>query len=286
MGHLTLEYSFIHLDLHLAAIGNFILFAMRYALMAGITYYLLWHKHKSKFISALIPPALPPRSMMYKEIGWSLLSILVFSLLAFPVLTLFRRGWSHYYFNINTHGWTYFLVSVVVLIFIHDSYFYWCHRFMHWPPVYNRIHSVHHRFNTPSPMAAFAFHPGEAFLEAIIFSSLPLFVPLHPYAIVICLTYMTFMNVLGHLAYEFYPKGFTKHGIGQWLNTSTHHAMHHRFSRCNYGLYFNFWDRICGTNHPKYHEHFERVATRRQAQNIEMQSAPAESDQSKTGTDF
>jgi sterol desaturase/sphingolipid hydroxylase (fatty acid hydroxylase superfamily) len=28
----------------------------------------------------------------------------------------------------------------------------------------------------------------------------------------------------------------------------------------NYGLYFNWWDRLMGTNHAKYQERFEKVA--------------------------
>ena len=60
---------------------------------------------------------------------------------------------------------------------------------------------------------------------------------------------MTFMNVLGHLGFELYPKGFTTHWLGKWNNTSTHHNMHHKYYNCNYGLYFNIWDRIMGTNH-------------------------------------
>ena len=30
--------------------------------------------------------------------------------------------------------------------------------------------------------------------------------------------------------------------------------MHHRLVKCNYGLYFNFWDRVMKTNHPHYEE--------------------------------
>jgi sterol desaturase/sphingolipid hydroxylase (fatty acid hydroxylase superfamily) len=33
--------------------------------------------------------------------------------------------------------------------------------------------------------------------------------------------------------------------------------------RGNFGLYFNFWDRIMGTNHPAYEQRFTEVTGRR-----------------------
>jgi len=49
------------------------------------------------------------------------------------------------------------------------------------------------------------------------------------------------------------------------MNTSTHHNMHHQRSNCNYGLYFNFWDRVMGTNDSRYELEFERIKERQRA---------------------
>ena len=49
--------------------------------------------------------------------------------------------------------------------------------------------------------------------------------------------------------------------------------MHHKYATSNYGLYFNFWDRVMGTNHAKYTETFEQVTT--QAKNIKAEAAAA-----------
>jgi sterol desaturase/sphingolipid hydroxylase (fatty acid hydroxylase superfamily) len=38
--------------------------------------------------------------------------------------------------------------------------------------------------------------------------------------------------------------------------------MHHESMRGNFGLYFNFWDRIMGTNHPGYEQRFAEVTGR------------------------
>jgi sterol desaturase/sphingolipid hydroxylase (fatty acid hydroxylase superfamily) len=35
--------------------------------------------------------------------------------------------------------------------------------------------------------------------------------------------------------------------------------MHHRYVNYNYGLYFNIWDRLMGTNHPRYEEEYARL---------------------------
>jgi sterol desaturase/sphingolipid hydroxylase (fatty acid hydroxylase superfamily) len=46
------------------------------------------------------------------------------------------------------------------------------------------------------------------------------------------------------------------------MNTPTNHVMHHEKLRGNYGLYFNVWDRLMGTNHKDYEKRFEEVVTR------------------------
>jgi sterol desaturase/sphingolipid hydroxylase (fatty acid hydroxylase superfamily) len=44
--------------------------------------------------------------------------------------------------------------------------------------------------------------------------------------------------------------------------------MHHHYSKGNYGLYFNFWDRLMGTNHPNYEKEFLKVAKRAKDQKL------------------
>ena len=45
-----------------------------------------------------------------------------------------------------------------------------------------------------------------------------------------------------------------------WWNTTTHHDLHHSAGNYNYGLYFTWWDRMMGTEHPEYKERFRAVA--------------------------
>ena len=165
------------------------------------------------------------------------------------------------YDNISDYGTPYFIFSIIALIFLHDTYFYWGHRFMHLKKIYPLVHKVHHHSINPSPWAAFSFHPIEGFIEAGIVPLIAVIMPAHFAAIFIFILFSTILNVLGHLGFEMYPSGFTKSKLTGWNNTSTHHNMHHTFFDCNYGLYFNFWDKLMGTNHEKYHETFEKIAT-------------------------
>jgi sterol desaturase/sphingolipid hydroxylase (fatty acid hydroxylase superfamily) len=147
-------------------------------------------------------------------------------------------------------------VSTLAVILIHDTYFYWTHRWMHHPSVYRWVHAVHHRSTAPTPWAAFAFHPIEAVIESGSLVPLVWLVPLHPGAILISVIYLALMNVLGHLGYEFFPAWVARTGLWDWQNVTTHHDWHHRTMRGNYSLYFNFWDRVCGTNDPAYRAQF------------------------------
>ena len=50
--------------------------------------------------------------------------------------------------------------------------------------------------------------------------------------------------------------------LGKVINTATNHVQHHEKPRGNYGLYFNVWDRLMGTNHRDYEARFREVMGR------------------------
>ena len=59
---------------------------------------------------------------------------------------------------------------------------------------------------------------------------------------------MTVMGVTNHMGWEMFPKSVIHSRLGDWLITASHHQRHHERYTCNYGLYFRFWDRLCGTD--------------------------------------
>lgn len=231
----------------------------RYFLFAG-TAYLVVHRYGARrWARRRIQSVVPGRAQIRREIGWSLSTFVIFGLLALATKYAADRGWTQVYWNISDYGWAWFAASVVLILALHDVYFYWMHRFMHWRPVYARVHAVHHRSTNPTPFAAFAFHPLEAVLEYGIVPLAAFLMPVHPLALLTFVTIMLAINVMGHLGFEFYPRGFAR-GPFRILNTATHHNMHHRTYRHNFGLYTNIWDRLCGTNHPRYVQAFEQAA--------------------------
>jgi hypothetical protein len=57
------------------------------------------------------------------------------------------------------------------------------------------------------------------------------------------------------------------HGrVGQWIITASHHQRHHEIYKANYGLYFRFWDRICGTDKGRQFKAGTGTTRRRMAQ--------------------
>ena len=71
--------------------------------------------------------------------------------------------------------------------------------------------------------------------------------------------HMIVRNVIGHSGFEIFPRGTAAHALFGLLTTNTHHDLHHSAGRLNYGLYFTWWDRLCGTENPDYRETFDRV---------------------------
>ncbi|NJM25363.1 MAG: sterol desaturase family protein [Bacteroidia bacterium] len=122
----------------------------------------------------------------------------------------------------------------------------------------------------PQPDAAGRFFvPSfEAVIEVAILPLMVLTIPMHTSVIGLFGLYMIIMNVVGHLGFELLPSRFIQHPVLRWFNTSTHHNMHHHYGRSNYGLYFNFWDRLFGTNHERYEQEFARTHEREKSEHV------------------
>ncbi len=49
---------------------------------------------------------------------------------------------------------------------------------------------------------------------------------------------------------------------GKLFNTPNNHVQHHKKMRGNYGVHFNVWDHLMGSNHSDYKVRFTEVTTR------------------------
>src|SRR5690606_28803648 len=112
------------------------------------------------------------------------------------------RPYTKAYQDFGEYGWGYFFVSLAAILLIHDTYFYWMHRLMHHPRLFNALHRVHHVSTNPSPWAALSFQPAEAFIEAAVVYVIVFALPVHRAAILTWLLIMMLYNVYGHLGYE------------------------------------------------------------------------------------
>lgn len=242
------------------AVGALIIF-LRYALFAGVGYGVFYVWRKRHFLHRKIQTKLPSSSSIRHEIAHSLMSAGIFALVGLGIYGLRLIGWSKVYVSINTFGWPYLIFSFSLLLILHDTYFYWMHRTMHHPRLFRIFHLVHHRSNNPTPWASLAFHPLEAIAEIAILPLIVVIIPLHPLALFAFASWSLLWNIVGHLGFELFPRGWVDHPILKWLNTSTHHNLHHHYSKGNYSLYFNWWDHWMGTNHPEYKQRFRSVAS-------------------------
>ncbi len=225
---------------------------IRYFLVAGAAYWVFWVHGKAKFKERRIQPSKMPRpGVMKREILWSVLSSFVFG---FSGIWAFRNWMGlnpGFGFDVSVADVPRGVFTFFVLAFLHDTYFYWMHRLVHHPRIFKLVHRVHHDSITPSPWAAFSFHPLEAMLEALILPVLLWLIPVSPVVLMAFLVWMTVLGVINHLGYDPYFKGFDHHPVFKWMISARHHDYHHTHPDRNFGLYFTFWDRWMGTQWKK-----------------------------------
>jgi sterol desaturase/sphingolipid hydroxylase (fatty acid hydroxylase superfamily) len=238
--------------------------ARNYFVIAGIAFLFFYVLLKRKISFRKIQLRFAKRNDYLREITYSIISIMIFTLPPVIMLKIDAiRVHTTYYEHIKTYGWTYFFAAFPLMIIVHDTYFYWLHRLIHRKEIFPYVHRVHHKSTNPSPWAAYSFHPLEAILEAGIFVVFLFVMPINHVHLLVFFIFSLTYNVYGHLGYELYPKGFTKTWIGRWINTSVNHNMHHQYFQGNYGLYFTFWDRMMGTLNTDYDNKFEDVTSRK-----------------------
>ena len=183
------------------------------------------------------------------EIAYSLLSAAIYGVPAGILLWGWDNfGWTKLYWKPSDYPLFWLPLSVFAYLLLHDTWFYWTHRWMHRPAIYRRVHAVHHASHPPTAWAAMSFHPWETLTGAVVIPALLLTVPIHVGALALVLVVMTVMGVTNHMGWEIFPKALVHGRAGQWLITASHHQLHHQRNKCNYGLYFRLWDRLCATD--------------------------------------
>jgi sterol desaturase/sphingolipid hydroxylase (fatty acid hydroxylase superfamily) len=194
----------------------------------------------------------PRRRQMMREFRASLITVFVFGVVGLSTKFGLEAGWMEIYGDIDDYGWGYFTFSLIAIIILHDAYFYWTHRLMHLKGMMKHIHWLHHRSHNPSPWASYSFDMPEAAVHALFVPLALLLLPMHGLAMWLFLGHMIIRNAMGHSGYELFPRRWAVHPLLGWLTLVTHHDMHHANGNYNFGLYFSWWDRLMGTEHPDY----------------------------------
>lgn len=227
----------------------FILYGGRFLVFACAAFFLS-DPSRSKPLGR---PHIPPPAgfnlalSIRRELGYSLLALLIFSLVNAFLVGYGLIGASLLYVKLTQYPMWWFWVSIPAMMLLHDTLFYWLHRAMHSRVLFEKMHRLHHESIYPTAFAAYSFSWLEATAEALIVTAIIYIIPVHPLAFLAFQTISTAYNVYGHCGREFYPQSIHDHWLGKWLNTSSLHAHHHLRGHGNYSFYFTFWDRAMGT---------------------------------------
>lgn len=234
----------------------------RYFLIAGMFYGIFYLWFPGKWRQRKISNKSYSRKQLWKEIKWSSVTAGIFAITGSVGAVMWQKGGLKVYTAISDYPLWWLPASLVVAVMLHETYYYWLHRWMHLPKIFKIVHKVHHESNITSPWTAFSFHPVEGLLQALFLPVLLLVLPMHFYVLLLQLTFMTLSSVVNHLDIELYPRLFNRHPLGKWLIGATHHSLHHKQFRYNFGLYFTFWDKWKRTESPQYHSLFEHKTLR------------------------
>ena len=142
-----------------------IMIPARYMIIAGLFYYLFYKYKPHKWAYLKIQEKTPTDQQIKIEIIYSLITIFIFSLVTIFIFGLDHNGYTYMYNEIDNYGVPYYIFSTILLIVIHDIYFFITHKMMHHRKIYPIVHKIHHLSTNPSPWAAFSFHPIEAIVQ-------------------------------------------------------------------------------------------------------------------------
>lgn len=230
----------------------------RYFIAAGVLAAAIWLLRQTALKSRQIQPRTATLADFRREVSASLVTILIYLLVAIPIDWSLHNGIMTY--GGDDHPLWYMLMMFGLMVLGHDAYFYWTHRAMHTRLLFKTFHRHHHQSTTPTPWTAYSFAVPEAVVNALFFPLWLVFIPTPGIVTFSFLTVQIIRNVTAHAGLELHPRWWLSTPLTSWISTTTHHDLHHNggFNH-NYGFWFTYWDRLMGTEHPRYHESFARV---------------------------
>ena len=175
---------------------------------------------------------------------WSLASG-VTTWTAYETVTLWAFANGLLPFNNWESNPVWFVVLLALIPIIHAVHFYLAHRLLHWRPLYDSAHYLHHRNVNVGPWSGLSMHP----LEHLLYFSgvvIQWVIALHPIHAMFHLQFVALAPALGHCGFGRIVLGGDK---AVRLNTGFHY-LHHKHFECNYsGEGLPVFDKWFGTFH-------------------------------------
>jgi len=240
------------------AVGSFTF----YVGTANLTYQLLWVRNKDKYYPDTLKFDLEQQIAHEKSIAFENLPKM--AVLMTPFTFGVTRGWSKMYYNIDDYGWGYLFLSIPLFLVFTDFLIYWIHRGLHLPWMYQNVHKPHHTYQYTTPFSSHAFHFVDGWSQGVTYYIFAYCMPFHYLLFIAMFLFVNLWTVMIHDQVDFMSPSLVVLSTG-------HHTIHHAQFNFNYGQYFTFWDRLCGTykKAPQTNKLFtgERIIPRKQTPN-------------------
>jgi len=163
---------------------------------------------------------------LFDNVFWTLVSG-VFFWTAFEVLMFWGMANGYVPMLLWANNPILFMVLIVLTPMWISFHFYWIHRFLHWPPMYKLVHSLHHRNTNIGPWSGLSMHPIE---HLLFFSSVLIhwLVTAHPIHILFHMQHQALTASTSHAGFEnMMVKNKKRLALGNF-----HHQMHHLGIKC------------------------------------------------------
>jgi sterol desaturase/sphingolipid hydroxylase (fatty acid hydroxylase superfamily) len=159
------------------------------------------------------------------NIFWTSSGIVIWTAVENVFCYLWATGRLDYVNNSDSFG-TYrgmagFITAMMAIPLWRSFHFYFAHRFLHFTPLYQMVHSLHHRNTDIEPFSGLCMHPVEhlyyfsCVLPSLVFTC-------SPYAFLWNGVHLLLSPAASHSGYE------------DHFQSDAFHYMHHRYFECNY----------------------------------------------------
>ena len=96
----------------------------RYFLFAGVAWILAYRLFRNRWSHRKIIPRFPESIEVRRELGYSLLTLVIFGVVGAATVSASRAGYTQMYWRISDYGRGWFFASIACAIVVHDTYFY------------------------------------------------------------------------------------------------------------------------------------------------------------------